>query len=90
MLTIKIQIASSSVIHYDDQGFEEEIKEINRKLENLYKGKRIKFINNNNIEGSCLNRSKLHLNKSGTALTIVLLIKQPTLLQPIIPAIFHF
>ena len=90
MLTIKIQIASSSVIQYDDQGFEEEIKEINRKLENLYKGKRIKFINNNNIEGSCLNRSKLHLNKSGTALTIVLLIKQPTLLQPIIPAIFHF
>ena len=90
MLTIKIQIASSSVIQYDDQGFEEEIKEIDRKLENLYKGKRIKFINNNNIEGSCLNRSKLHLNKSGTALTIVLLIKQPTLLQPIIPAIFHF
>ena len=39
MLTIKIQIASSSVIHYDDRGFKEEIKEINRKLENLYKGK---------------------------------------------------
>ena len=89
MLT-KIQIASSGVIHCNDQGFEEEIKEINRKLENLYKGKRIKFINNNNIDGSCLNRSKLHLNKSGTAVTIVLLIKQPTLLQPIIPAMFHF
>ena len=29
-------------------------------------GKGIKFINNNNIDGSCLNRSKLHLNKSGT------------------------
>ena len=90
MLTIKIQITSSGVIHCNDQGFEEEIKEINRKLENLYKGKRIKFINNNNIDGSCLNRSKLHLNKSGTALTIVLLIKQPTLLQPVIPAMFHF
>ena len=37
-------------------------------LENLCKGKGIKFINNNNnIDGSCLNRSKLHLNKSGTA-----------------------
>ena len=24
------------------------------------------FINNNDIDGSCLNRSKLHLNKSGT------------------------
>ena len=90
MLTIKIQITSSGVIHCNDQGFAEEIKEINRKLENLYKGKRIKFINNNNIDGSCLNRSKLHLNKSGTAVTIVLLIKQPTLLQPIIPAMFHF
>ena len=48
----------SSIIHRDDQDFEEEIKEINRKLENLCKGKGIKFINNNNnknIDGSCLN-----------------------------------
>ena len=32
----------------------------------------IKFINNNNdnIDGSCLNRSKLHLNKSVTALLV--------------------
>ena len=63
----EVQIAFSGVIHRDDQDFEEEIKEINRKLENLCKGKGIKFINNNNIDGSCLNRSKLHLNKSGTA-----------------------
>ena len=91
----------------DDQDFQEEIKEINRMLENLCKGKEIKFINNINIDGSCLNRSKLHLNKSGTALlvknfqrllsqidhavlTMVLLIKQPTLLLPTIPAMFHF
>ena len=65
----EMQIAFSSVIHRDDQDIEEEIKEINRKLENLCKGKRIKFINNN-IDGSCLNRSKLHLNKSGTALLV--------------------
>ena len=64
----EVQIAFSGVIHRDDQDFEEEIKEINRKLENLCKGKGIKFINNNNnIDGSCLNRSQLHLNKSGTA-----------------------
>ena len=61
----EIQIAFSSVIRRDDQDFEEEIKEINRKLENLRKGKGIKFTNNNNIDGSCLNRSKMHLNKSG-------------------------
>ena len=65
-----IQIAFSGVIHRNDQDLEEEIKEINRKLENLYKGKGIKFINNTNIHGSCLNRSKLHLNKSGTALLV--------------------
>ena len=66
----EIQIAFSSVVHRDDQDFEEEIKEINRKLQNLCKGKEIKFINNTNIDGSCLNRSKLHLNKSGTALLV--------------------
>ena len=46
------------------------IKEINRKLENLCKGKGITFVNNTNIDGSCLNRSKLHLNKNGTALLV--------------------
>ena len=66
----EIQIAFSSVIHRDDQDFEEEIKENSRKLDNLCKGKWFKFSNNNNIDGSCLNRSKLHLNKSGTALLV--------------------
>ena len=66
----EIQIAFSIVIHRNDQDFEEEIKEINIKLENLCKSKGIKFINNTNIDGSCLNRSKLHLNKSGTALLV--------------------
>ena len=65
-----MQIAFSSVIHHDDQDFEEEIKNINEKLKNLCKGKGIKIINNNNIDGWCLKRSKLHLNKSGTALLV--------------------
>ena len=62
----EVEIAFLGLIHHDDQDFEEEIKKINRKLENLCKDKGIIFINNNNIDGSCLNRSKLHLNKSGT------------------------
>ena len=66
----EIQISFSSVIYPDDQYFKEEIKENNRKLENLCKGKEIEFINNTNIDGSCLNRSKLQLNKSGTALSV--------------------
>ena len=39
-----------------------------QKLENLCKGKGMRFIDNSNIKSSSLNRSKLHLNKSGTAL----------------------
>ena len=66
-INYEVQIAFSGVIHQNDQGFEEEIKEINRKVENLCKSKGIKFINNNNIDGSCLNRSKSHLIKSVTA-----------------------
>ena len=41
----KVQIAFSGVIHRNDQDLKEEVKEINRKLENLCKVKKIKFIN---------------------------------------------
>ena len=58
----------SSVIHQDDQDVEDEINELNKILENLCKGKGMRFIDNSNIKISSLNRGKLHLNKSGTAL----------------------
>ena len=64
----KIEIVLSSVIHRDDQDLEDEINKLNKKLENLCKGKGMRFIDNSNIKSSSLNRSKLHLNKSGTAL----------------------
>ena len=48
----------------------DKINETNRKLENLCKGKGMIFIGNSNIGGTCLNRNKLHLNKSGTSLLI--------------------
>ena len=63
----EVQIGISGVIHHYDRDFQEEIKKINRNLVNFCKGKGIKFIKNNNIDGSCLNRSKLLLNKSGTS-----------------------
>ena len=44
--------------------------ETKRKLDNLCKGKDMIFINNNNIDSTCLNRSKLHLNKGGTSVLI--------------------
>ena len=64
----EIEIILSSVIHRDDQDLEGEINELNKKLENLCKGKGMCFIDNSNIKISSLNRSKLHLDKSGTAL----------------------
>ena len=60
----------SSIIHRSDHDFEGKINETNRKLENLCKGKGMIFINNSNIDSTCLNRSKLHLNKSWTSLLI--------------------
>ena len=65
-----IKIASSSIIYRSDHDFEDKINEANRKLENLCKGKGMVFINNSNIDSTCLNRNKLHLNKSGTSLLI--------------------
>ena len=64
----KIEIVLSSVIHRDDQDLEDEVNKLNKKLENLCKRKAKRFIDNSNIKSSSLNRSKLHLNKSGTAL----------------------
>ena len=52
-----IKITLSSIIHRSDHDFEDTINETNRKLENLGKGKSMIFINNSNIDSTCLNRS---------------------------------
>ena len=52
----EVRIAPSCIINLDDQNFEEEIKETTRTFENICMGKRIKFINNSNIDDSFLNR----------------------------------
>ena len=65
-----IEIAWSRIIHRSDHDFEDKINETNIKLENLRKGKGMIFINNSNIDSTCLNRSKLHFNKNGTSLLI--------------------
>ena len=46
----EIEIILSSVIHQDDQDVEDEINELNKKLENLCKGKGMHFIDNSNIK----------------------------------------
>ena len=50
--------------------FVNKTNETNRKLKTLCKSKGMIFINNNNIDSTFLNRSKLHLNKSVTSLLI--------------------
>ena len=65
-----IKIALSSIIHQSNHDFEDKIHDTNAKLEDLCKGKGMIFINNSNIDITCLSRSKLRLNKSGTSLLI--------------------
>ena len=65
-----IKITLSSIIHGSDHDCEDKINETNRKLENLCKGKGMIFINNSNIDSTCLHRSKLHLNKSEISLLV--------------------
>ena len=64
----EIEIILPTVIHRDDQNVDDEINEFNKILENLCKGKGMRFIDNSNIRSSALNRNKFHLNKCGTVL----------------------
>ena len=45
----EIDFLISSLILRGDQDFEDQTKEFNTKLENFYKGKCMRFINNHNI-----------------------------------------
>ena len=62
----KPQVVISSLIKRYDQDFNEDIKSINEKIWSLCTSKGLHFINNSNIDKSCLNRSKLHLNRKGS------------------------
>ena len=64
----EIEIVLSSAIHRDNQDVVDKINDLNKKLQHLCKGKVMRFIDNSNMKSYPLNRSKLHLNKTGTAL----------------------
>ena len=64
----EIKICFSSIIFRDDQNFHEDIKKINSKLKSFCEGKGLYFLDNENIDGSCLNRGRLHLNRKGTSM----------------------
>ena len=63
-----IQIGFSSIMHRSDKDFSKEISELNVKLKRYYLGKGFIYIDNANVNESCLNDSKLNINKKGTNL----------------------
>ena len=62
----EVKIGFSSVINRSDRNLEKEIVDLNLKLKRYCEGNQFLFIDNDNIDKSCLNNSKLHLNQKGT------------------------
>ena len=60
-------MAFSSIINREDGYFKEKISNVNNKLKNYCNSAGMVFIDHANIDGSCLNRGKLHLHRKGTA-----------------------
>ena len=63
----KPQVVIYSLIKRYDRDFNEDIKSINENIQSLCTSKGLSFIDNGNIDKSCLNRSKLHLNRRGSS-----------------------
>ena len=62
----KIKLGFSGIVAGGDINKEDIVSTKNR-LEKYCKGNEFFFIDNNNIDASCLNKSKLHLNRKGTS-----------------------
>ena len=62
----KVNIGFSSVISRSDRNLGQEIRDLNLKLKCYCEGNNFLFVDNVNIEESCLNNSKPHLNHKGT------------------------
>lgn len=61
------QVIISGIINRNDVKAKSKIAETNNHLKQLCSQKKWKFIDNERIDESCLNSSKLHLNKKGSA-----------------------
>ena len=66
--TRKIQLCFSSIVERADKDYSKEIKDINTRWKGYCLGKGLIFVDNSNIDESCLNNSKLYLSKKGTQL----------------------
>ena len=61
------EIVISGLIKGFDRNAIDDIERINEKIKRWCLGKGITFFDNNNINESCLNRGKLHLNRRGSS-----------------------
>ena len=57
------QVLLSGIINREDWNYNDKISEINTGMASYSEGQGLIFINNNNIDGTCLNSARLHLNK---------------------------
>ena len=62
----KIKLGLSDIIAGGDINKEEDIVINNNRLEKYCKENEFLFTDNSNVDVSCLNKSKLHLNRKGT------------------------
>ena len=62
----KIKLSFSGIVARGDTNKKEDIVITNNRFEKYCKGNEFFFINNSNIDVSCLNKRKLHLNRKGT------------------------
>ena len=62
----EIQVGFSSIISRKEKELEKEINETNTKLRKYCEGKVFFFVDNSNINESCLSNSKFHLNRKGS------------------------
>ena len=62
-----IQIGLSSICYRSDRDFKKEINDTNGRLKNYCSSNGFTLFDNSTINESCLNKSKLHLNKKSTS-----------------------
>ena len=62
-----IQTGFSSICYRSDRDFKKEINDISGRLKNYCSRNGFILFDNSTINESCLNKSKLHLNKKGTS-----------------------
>ena len=66
----KIKLAFPSIIGWDDVDNSDEIVAVNDRIREYCLSKGLLFVDNSNINASCLNTGKLYLNRQGTSILV--------------------